>query len=216
MLQKIDALPFVNERNAFLLLLAMHTAGAIGLSIEESRNLFQFLTPFNLVATAAILLHFEKHKNTSYFIFILITFLLGYGVEVIGVATGWPFGTYAYGETLGFQLFEVPLAIGLNWVILVYCSGHLAKKIFRNSWNRIISAALIMTMLDIMIEPVAIGYDFWNWAELSVPPSNYMGWFAVSAVLQIIFQRVVKDSNNSLAIRLLYIQIGFFTLLNLI
>lgn len=216
MLQKIDDLPFVNERNAFFLLLAMHIAGAIGLSLEASRALFQFLTPFNLLATAAILLHFEKHKKPGYFIFIGITFLLGYSVEVLGVTTGWPFGNYAYGSTLGYKVFEVPLAIGLNWVILVYSAAHLTHKLFQNIWLRILTGALIMTILDVIIEPVAIEYDFWNWTEISVPTSNYIGWFAVSALLQFIFQIVVKESNNSLAIRLLYIQIGFFALLNFI
>lgn len=216
MLQKIDELPFVNERNAFFLLLAMHIAGAIGLSIESSSALFQLLTPFNLFATAAILLHFEKHKTKGYFIFIIITFLLGYSVEVLGVTTGWPFGEYAYGQTLGIKLFDVPLAIGLNWVILVYSTAHLTNKIFKNVWLRISTAALVMTLLDIIIEPVAIKYDFWSWTEITVPTSNYVGWFAVSAILQFLFQRVVDKSNNSLAIRLLCIQICFFALLSFI
>jgi len=216
MLQKIDDLPFVNERNAFFLLLAMHTAGVIGLSIESSRALFQFLTPFNLFATAAIILHFEKQKKSGYFIFIAVCFLLGYSVEVLGVSTGWPFGEYSYGKTLGFKLFEVPLAIGLNWVVLVYCSAHLAKRLFKNQWVAIVLGALFMTIIDLLIEPVAIAYDFWTWEKISVPTANYVGWFAVSALLHFIFQRLVKESNNSLAIRLLYIQVGFFALLNLI
>ena len=156
MLQKIDDLPFVNERNAFFLLIAMHTAGVVGLSFEETRSLFQMLTPFNLLATAAIVLHFEKSKALGYFIFIGLTFLLGYGVEVLGISTGWPFGKYTYGKTLGFKLFNVPLAIGLNWIVLVYCTAHLSKQLFKNGWLTIASGALIMTLLDFLIEPVAM------------------------------------------------------------
>ena len=216
MLERIDSLPFVNERNAFILLTAMHTAGVVGLSIEESRNLFQWLTPFNLLATAAILLHFEKHKTRGYFAFIITAFVLGYGVEVLGVSTGWPFGEYSYGKTLGIKVFNVPLAIGLNWVVLIYCSNQLARKLFENRWLRILSGATIMTLLDLIIEPVAIKYDFWSWQEVTVPVTNYIGWFIVAAVLHFIFQTLVKDSNNSLAIRLLYVQGCFFALLNII
>ena len=216
MLKRIDHLPFVTERNAFFLLLAMHSAGVIGLSIDSSRALFQLLTPLNLLATAAIVLHFEKHKSSGYFLFIALCFIIGYSIEVLGVSTGWPFGEYRYGKTLGFKMFNVPLAIGLNWVVLVYCSAHVAKKIFDNPWVKIAFGALIMTLIDLLIEPVAIAYDFWNWEKINVPTANYVGWFAVSALLHFIFQRLVKESNNSLAIRLLYVQVGFFALLNII
>lgn len=216
MLDKIDKLPFVNQKNAFRLMLAMHMAGAIGLSIDETRELFQTLTPFNLLATAAIVLHFESDKGLKYGLFILITFLTGFFVEVAGVETGLIFGEYNYGQTLGYKVLDVPLAIGLNWVVLIYCTGHLTKRIFTKLWARIISGAAIMTLLDFIIEPVAISYDFWSWDTAVIPLQNYVAWFAISCLLQLLFTRLINDSNNSLAIRLLYIQTGFFLILNFI
>ncbi len=216
MLSKIDSLPYINQRNAFILLLAMHIAGLIGLSIESSRALFQALTPFNLLATAAIVLHFESNKSKNYALFILITFLVGFFIEVLGVKTGVIFGEYAYGQTLGVKFLEVPLAIGLNWVVLIYCTAQLSRKLFKNILLRVIIGALLMTALDFLIEPVAITYDFWSWESVAIPPQNYVAWFAISAVLQLLFNRLMTKSNNSLAIRLLYIQVGFFLLLNFI
>lgn len=216
MLDKIDKLPFVNQKNALRLMLAMHIAGVIGLSIEETRELFQTLTPFNLLATAAIVLHFESHKGMKYGLFILITFLTGFFVEVAGVETGLIFGAYNYGETLGYKMFDVPLAIGLNWVVLIYCTGHQTKRLFNNLWARVISGAAIMTLLDFIIEPVAIAYDFWSWESVTIPIQNYGAWFLISAFLLILFNKFIPDSNNTLATRLLYIQAAFFIVLNFI
>lgn len=199
-----------------MLLLAMHIAGLVGLSIESSRALFQTLTPFNLLATAAIVLHFESHKSKGYGLFILVTFLVGFFVEVLGVKTGVIFGEYAYGKTLGLKVLEVPLAIGLNWVVLIYCTAQLSRRLFKNLFLRIIFGASLMTVLDFLIEPVAIAYDFWSWESVAIPIQNYVAWFAISCVLQLLFNRLMNDSNNSLALRLLYIQVGFFLILNFI
>ncbi len=216
MLDKIDNLPFVNQKNASRLMMAMHIAGAIGLSIEATRELFQLLTPFNLLATAAIVLHFESNKGLKYGLFILITFLTGFFVEVAGVQTGLIFGEYSYGQTLGYKVFDVPLAIGLNWVVLIYCTGQQAKRIFQSPMLRIVSAALMMTLLDFLIEPVAIAYDFWSWEAVSIPIQNYGAWFLISAVLHFVFNKLMPESNNPLAIKILYIQAIFFLILNFI
>lgn len=216
MLSKIDDLPFVNKRNAFFLLLAMHVAGIVGLSIDSTRELFQNLTPFNLLLTAAIVLHFEKEKNSHFIIFILATLLFGFFVEVAGVHTGIIFGHYSYGATLGPKLWDVPLAIGVNWVIMIYATGVFAREVTKVKLHTIIVAALLMTVIDIIIEPVAIKLDFWSWESTSIPLRNYLGWFITSLALHTLFYFLVPKSNNSLAIRLLYLLIGFFLVLNFI
>lgn len=216
MLDKIDRLPFVNEKNAFRLLIAMHLAGAIGLSIPVTQDLFKLLVPFNLLLTTAILLHFERGKSAKYGVFILLTFVIGFLAEVLGVKTGLLFGSYTYGPTLGFKAFEVPIAIGLNWVVLVYCSAHLSKKIATSTIVRILLGSLIMVAFDLIIEPVAIKFDFWAWEELNIPIRNYIGWFLLSVLLHTLFHFLIKPSNNSLAVRLLYIQVAFFLILNII
>ena len=175
------------------------------------------LTPFNLLATAAIVLHFESNKGLKYGLFILITFLTGFFVEVAGVQTGLIFGEYSYGQTLGYKVFDVPLAIGLNWVVLIYCTGPTSQKnIPQAQCSESVSAALMMTLLDFLIEPVAIAYDFWSWEAVSIPIQNYGAWFLISAVLHFVFNKLMPESNNPLAIKILYIQAIFFLILNFI
>lgn len=207
---------YINPKNAFRLLLAMHIAGAIGLALPESREFFQLLTPYNLLATAAIVFHFEEQKTPSYILLIIITFLAGYFVEVAGVSTGVIFGEYSYGATLGFKLWEVPLAIGLNWAVLIYGTGLLSDKLPVHKVLRAIVGALLMVGLDLLIEPVAIKLDFWSWASEGIPLQNYVAWFLISFVLHSLYQVLPFSKNNQLAIKLLYIEAVFFLTLNFI
>ena len=213
MLEKIDELPFVNERNAFALLVAMHVAGVFGLSFDETRALFQLLTPFNLIVTAAVLLHFEQEKSKNYLLFIFITFILGYGFEVLGVKTGVIFGEYTYGKTLGFKLFEVPLTIGINWVVLSYLTRGVAARLSSSKILIVILASTLMVLLDLLIEPVAIALDFWQWQENVIPTRNYIGWFLLSCLIQAIGLKIFPKSNNMLSLKLMVLEFLFFAAL---
>jgi putative membrane protein len=216
MLKQILESRHINTTNAFRLLLAMHVAGAIGLAIPASRDFFQLLTPFNLLATAAIVFHFEEQKTGPYLLFIIITFTVGYLVEVAGVHTGLIFGEYCYGSTLGIKLFDVPLAIGLNWAVLIYASGLASDKLPLPKIIKALIGAGIMVLLDFLIEPVAIKLDFWSWTRGNIPTHNYIAWFLISFLLHLFYQLLSFSKNNSLAIRLLYIEAMFFLVLNFI
>lgn len=215
-LEKIDNLPFVNQHNAFQLLVSMHMAGALGLAFDGTREIFMMLTPYNLLATGLIVFHFEAHKSWKYGLFLSIAFLTGFFIEVLGVHTGVIFGNYYYGDTLGFKLFDVPLAIGLNWAILIYASGQLSRRITKHPALRILLGAAMLTILDYLIEPVALTLNFWNWVDFAIPTQNYLAWFLVSAFLHLVYELIMTKSDNSLAVRLLYIQAAFFLILNFI
>lgn len=216
MLAKIDDLPFVNEKNAFGLLLVMHIAGILGLSNVDSRPFFQLLTPFNLITTAAILLHFEGHKSLKYFCFIAATFILGFGFEVIGVQTGLIFGNYTYGSTLGLKFLEVPLTIGINWVVLIYLTRGVAEKITSSPFLIILLSSVLMVLLDLLIEPVAVKFDFWQWENGFIPLKNYLGWFGLSCLIQGLGLKLFPKSNNPLQLRILALEFIFFGALNIL
>ena len=74
----------------------------------------------------------------------------------------------------------------------------------------------MMVILDMAIEPVAIRFDFWQWANLDIPHRNYLSWFLISFLLHIVFQKLDFSKNNPLAIKLLIIEMAFFVSLNLI
>ncbi|QHT67466.1 carotenoid biosynthesis protein [Rhodocytophaga rosea] len=200
---------------ALALLIAMHIAGIIGLQHPLSRPLFQQLIAFNLLVTAAIVFYFHTDFNRNFIVFSIITFLAGFFIEVIGVATGHVFGVYTYGATLGLKWLNVPLLIGLNWLVLIYCTNIITNKLPFPWWVKALLGACLMVGLDFFIEPMAIQYDMWAWQDNKVPFQNYIGWFIASLVLSALFHIFSFSKKNTIAMLVYAIQLLFFMALAL-
>lgn len=199
-----------------VLLTAMYVAGMIGLNIPLTAQLFQWLTPFNLLASLGILLYFHQQRNRPFIIFCVIAFLTGYFIELAGVKTGMIFGQYQYETTLGFKLFDVPLMIGINWLLLIYCVGSSLSTLSKPIYIKVLLGALIMMLLDVLVEPVAIRLNMWSWTTATPPLQNYIAWFIVSAFLLTLFNVLKFRKDNPIALWLLILQIGFFGIQNFI
>jgi putative membrane protein len=199
-----------------VLLTAMYIAGLIGLNISHTTHLFQWLTPFNLVVSLAILLYFHRQWNRIFIIFCVLAFLTGFFIEVAGVKTGAIFGEYQYETTLGFKILEVPPLIGINWLLLVYCVGSSFCRTSQPIYIKVLYGALIMTLFDFLVEPVAIRLNMWSWKAVNPPIENYIAWFIVSAVLLTLFHSLKFRKDNPVALWLLILQICFFGIQNFI
>ena len=194
-----------------LTILALHIVGAIGLSVNMFRDFFLFLVPFNLVLTFLLCLFFISWKqHLKPFI---IIYLLGFFVEVVGVKTGLLFGEYIYGNYLGVKLLDVPLIIGVNWLLLVFCTYGLAHKFFKNSFVKIIFASFLMVLLDLAIEPVAIKLGFWSWTGIHVPIQNYFMWFLTSSIMHLVMLKNNVFISLKLSMFILASQLIFFIFL---
>jgi putative membrane protein len=188
----------------------MYTAGIIGLNLDSTIELFKSLTPFNLLFSTFVLIYFHLDKSKSFIFFVIVTFMIGYWIEVVGVNTGLIFGEYEYVSTLGFEVLNVPLTIGINWLIVAYCSGHLIHKINVPKIVQVVLAALLMTAFDYVVEPIAIRLDMWSWFGKEPPLSNYAGWFITSFVIQIIYFYAPFKKENPVAVWLFALQALFF------
>lgn len=193
------------------LLVAMYVAGVVGLQWELSRPLFEALVPFNLIVTAILLLYFHSEWNKKAILTIGLIALSGYWVEVAGVSSKVIFGSYEYGNTLGFKVLGVPLLIGLNWLTLIYSIGILVNQPFLNIFTKAFLGAVLMGITDLFIEPVAIKYDFWSWENVNVPLQNYIAWVVISFFLLLLFFAVPFRKKNNLAITVYLCQLFFFT-----
>ena len=80
-----------------VVLLLFHGVGVIGLSQGISQNLFLLLTPFNLVLSTVVLAYYHEEWSKPFLLTAMASFLLGWGVEVLGVQTGRIFGIYSDG-----------------------------------------------------------------------------------------------------------------------
>lgn len=196
-------------------IIVMHIAGFVGLQWPLTRAWFEVLIPFNLGMTALLLAYFHSDWSKPFIIFAIICFLTGFFVEVLGVKTKIIFGEYFYKTALGIKLLDVPLIIGLNWLILVYCCGIISHSISLNIWLKSALGAFLMVFLDYWIEPFAIKYNLWDWADHFVPLQNYLAWFGVGFCLIFFFHRSSFHKVNPLAWPVYFIQFLFFLSHNL-
>ncbi len=209
--------------------LLFHLVGLIGILIFDQG--FAWLTSLHMLVMAGLLIWTQPGRNGDFFLFVLICFTGGILAEIAGVHTGWLFGEYAYGSTLGWKVMEVPLLIGVNWFILVYCCGVTMRLVHRkmlsvlkpeqhnllNRWRRIslvVDGALLAVCFDWILEPVAVKLGYWTWLpDGNIPFSNYLGWFVVSCLLLIGFAKLHFNKVNRFALYLLMIEVLFFLML---
>lgn len=205
----------VHQKIALLIIAVVHFFGILGLSYAPVRPYFEAATPFSLIVTSALLFAFHHEWNLAFGFFIIFTYTLGFLVEVAGVHTASIFGSYAYGATLGLKLWEVPLMIGLNWLMLTYACGSVSEKISDHPFLNSVAGSVMMVLLDILIEPVAIKLDFWQWQGGKIPLQNFVGWFVTALILQLVFHYLRFDKKNILAKYVLSVQAIFFIILQI-
>ena len=204
-----------DRASLYIIILAIfYLVGIIGFVFSIHPD-FVLLTPFQLLLSSALMLLAHPKWNQNLTRFIIICFLVGFGAEVFGVQTGILFGNYEYGRVLGFKLWETPLMIGVNWVLLAYSAGMLVNWAF-TKWHwlfKTIMAAALMVLLDVLIEPVAVEYNFWTWATSEIPLQNYFGWFLVSLIVLSFFFRLLGNEQNKVGRALFILQILFFLII---
>lgn len=196
-------------------LFVLYAVGVAGLQFTVTKNLFLAMVPGFLLVNLSILLIKHPEWSTRFGLWMLMTYLIGFSAEWVGVHTELIFGRYVYGPVLGWKLDEIPLIIGVNWVLLAYCSRDIAGRVFKHPILRVIFAAVLMVLLDLQIEPVAQELNFWIWAGLQIPLQNYIGWFGVSLLVFGLSEALFKRWENPLSVQAFLGLYLFFTLLRL-
>ena len=204
------------EHILLIILLIFYSVGTVGLLNEEYRNKFLSLTPFNLLLTCGVLLWANNEFNFRLLAYLLLIFFIGFFIEYFGVSTGVLFGEYAYGTPLGYKVGEVPLLIGVNWILISLSAGSLSQLIISNKIIILFFSAFLMTCLDVLIEPVAVKLDFWHWKDHIIPIQNYVMWFFTSLLLQFVIYKANFKLNTKAGTFVLLIQFIFFAILNLL
>lgn len=98
----------------------------------------------------------------------------------------------------------------------------MAGRILRSDLLAAVLTGLIATAFDWIMEPVAIGLDYWTWAGGDIPLQNYAAWFAIALVSSYLYRRAVRRPSSgggpsgpagTLAVAYVIIQALFFGLL---
>ncbi len=166
--------------------------------------------------------------------FTLVGYCIAFGSEWLSINTGFPYGWYYYLDaTRSRELWVagVPFFDSLSYVFLAYCSystalfilsplrgwrwnlATLETRRIRRSFSALLLGALLQTMLDVVIDPVALQGRRWFLGQIygyreaglhfGVPLSNYAGWLLTSffliAAFQLIDARRLDDSAAGIA-----------------
>jgi uncharacterized membrane protein len=136
-------------------------------------------------------------------IFLIITCVIGFLAEVLGTATGFPFGKYYYTNFLGAKFLGVPIVVPLVWFVIAYlCFSIVAGNIsfpeatvFSESRALVSKIALLgafgAVAWDFMIDPMFSSYGYWVWTGQflplpkldGIPLTNFVGWFVLVTLM---------------------------------
>ncbi|MBU6242738.1 MAG: carotenoid biosynthesis protein [Acidobacteria bacterium] len=162
-------------------------------------------------AAGAMALHSLYSYGLNYALrYITITFVFALVVEQIGSRTGWPFGTYSYDNSLGYQIYGVPLVVPFAWMMLAHPLLIAARRVSPH-WVFLYGGAGLMAW-DIFLDPQMVSARRWTWEvtgrnvpfQPDVPLSNTFGWLltgmGLMALLQFALPRERRKNGASLLI----------------
>ena len=195
-----------------IIIAAFYFFGTLGI-ILGYREWFVPKTAFNLLLTFAVLLLYQARIDKKLIIALAACYFIGFIAEYLGVAHGLIFGDYYYPSTLGPQLLGVPMIIGVNWFLITFVVWNELGKLEWPTILKIFLASLLTTLIDVIIEPVAIELNFWQWEGNVVPLQNYVGWFVISFFIFSIYSLLKLPLANKVSKYILFWQLFFFAIL---
>ena len=96
------------------------------------------------------------------------------------------FGTYAYSSAFAVDFFDVPIAIGLCWAVIIYGCMRISDGFGLPPAAAPAADALLALGLDFAFDAVAIRQGLWRWdidlgqAYFGVPAGNFYAWLFVA------------------------------------
>jgi putative membrane protein len=200
-------------RFSIFFLWLINISGFFGITSDQN-EFFLSTTPYVLSLTLLLLILNHDLSDKKSKTGLILIFLFGLIVEILGVNYGLFFGEYSYGANLGPKIYEVPYVIGFNWVLLIIATGSVSDKLIKGKEiYKILFASFLMVLIDLFIEKSAPKLDFWEFVISPVPFSNYLWWFIFSLCFQYIFFKTVKTKEYNLSSNILVIQFLFFGML---
>lgn len=121
---------------------------------------------------------------------------LSLGAELLGTATGVPFGGYRYTPMLGYRVAGlVPFLIPFSWFMMAFPAYVLARRASRGRLARWTLGAVLLTTWDLTLDPAMSSLtSYWVWESAGpwygMPLVNLAGWMATSLCIMAGFDAV--------------------------
>ena len=183
--------------NFFTLLLVPYVVGLIGILLPLTRSFFLSLTSYMLLFSFVIVYLEEGRWVIRNLLAIILIMVFSFGAEYLGVNYGYLFGDYTYGSILGFKYYKVPLVIPITWALLSIASRSLVNLVTNSYAISAFLTAVVITAYDFILELVAIRFGWWWWNTGNIPIFNYICWFVLSFIFQLLFRKVPSITGRS-------------------
>jgi carotene biosynthesis associated membrane protein len=140
----------------------------------------------------------SRGARTGLGVLVLVA-VVSIGFESVGVATGFPYGSYSYSDVLGPTLLGVPFLVPLAWLMMAWPSWLLAHRLARRRAARVALAAGLFAGWDVVLDPQMVQAGYWTWAHPepglpgidTVPLTNLAGWLLAGTVLMALLDVLV-------------------------
>lgn len=156
-------------------------------------------------STASALHAYVANGRVFLIKFLSVALIATFVIEVLGVATSFPFGTYEYDtERLGISVMGVPLLIPFAWFMMLYPSWIVARDLTKTNSLAIPIAALLMSTWDLYLDPQMVNEGYWTWfiddqATKEIPLTNFFGWFLSTAIIFTLLSLILKPNQSQIS-----------------
>lgn len=203
---------------AVVLLMIIYMTSLVGFTTAHQQAWYLYYTPYFILLNAVLLLLYQKEWSKPTFYFGASALFLGFAVEVIAVQTASLYGSYSFGETLGFKALGVPLVLPIYWLVNALSTACLVHKLpLKNPWILSAFGALLMVLLTGFIHQVAPKLNFWSISSPNGLLRLSLVWFLFGFALQYLFIRLKVSAKNPMAVYvyggLLIFFVGVFSFL---
>jgi uncharacterized membrane protein len=178
------------------------TAIAYPLSVGAGRDLVSWAIVILGAALSVVHAWLSRGRRTGVGVLLLVAGT-ALGFEALGLATGFPYGRYAYSDALGPTLLGVPFLVPLAWLMMAWPSWILAARLAPSRrWVRVATAAAVFAGWDVILDPQMVQAGYWTWAHPSpglpgidtVPLTNLAGWLFAGGVLMTMLDVLVSHT----------------------
>ena len=125
---------------------------------------------------------------------------VGFAAELVGVATGRPFGHYSYSSQLGPRVGGVPLLAAAAWAMMARPAWVTAGRLSARRSRRIVLAAGALTAWDVFLDPRMAREGYWTWPGggryEGVPASNFAGWFVTGLAVFAAYAALAREGED--------------------
>ena len=187
------------EENRFTISVIFPLVGALGFiaSAEDFLPAYLAFSPFMILFGTIVMrlplisgLKPLINRKSGLVLFLLI--LYAYGIEYVGLKTGWPYGSFEYLVELGPMIEGVPVGLPLFFIPLAL-NSYLLVNLFEveNFAKRFLYTLGLIILVDLVLDPAAVSLGIWSYGGgffYGVPLSNFLGWIISGSVAVILFE----------------------------